>query len=347
MNISIQILNPITTPGWDDLLISIPGHSFFHSSKWARVLSESYGYSPQYFSVLEHEKLLALVPLMEITSILTGKRGVSLPFTDYCEPILHESIPFHELFSNIITHGKQKSWRSFELRGGQSLLSGATASATYLRHTLNLTDTPEKIFRTFRRGTKSSIKKAEKENITIKTDCSEDSIMEFYELNCITRKYHGLPPQPLSFFKSIYQHILKEESGVVMIASYKGTNIAGCVFFHFSDEAIYKYGASKREYQELRATNLIFWNAINYYLKKGYKKLCFGRTEPENEGLRRFKNGWGTNEHVINYYKYDLRRSHFVNNNKVGLSRYPTMIFSKMPIRLLKIIGEVAYRHMG
>jgi len=284
---------------------------------------------------------------MEIKSIVTGKRGVSLPFTDYCEPMVHESIPFQELLSNIIAYGKQKSWRSFELRGGQNLPSGAIASATYLRHTLDLTDSPEKLFRTFRKGTKSAIKKAEKEKIKIKTDCSEDSIMEFYELNCITRKFHGLPPQPQSFFKSIYQHILKEGSGVVILASYEGTNIAGGVFFHFSDEAIYKYGASKREYQDLRATNLIIWNSINYYLKEGYRRLCFGRTELENEGLRIFKNGWGTQEHVINYYKYDLRRVRFVNDNEGGLSRYPAMIFSKMPIRLLKVIGDVVYKHMG
>lgn len=345
---SIQIVNPTTIPGWDNLLLSTHGCSFFHSSKWAQTLSEAYGYTPRYFTIMRDERLFALVPMMEISSIFTGRKGVSLPFTDYCDPIVHESISFQELLYSIMAYGRQERWRSFEVRGGQHLLPfGAVASATYLRHLLNLTNSSEGIFRAFRKGTKSAVKKAEKAGLKIRIECSEKAIMEFYELNCITRKFHGLPPQPKSFFKSIHRHVLQEGSGIVILASHEGNNIAGGVFFHFADEAIYKYGASRREYQDLRATNLIIWNSISYYLHKGYRKFCFGRTEPDNEGLRIFKNGWGTQEHSISYFKYDLRQSHFVNRNAGGLSRYPSMIFSKMPIGLLKIIGDVLYRHMG
>jgi hypothetical protein len=346
MNTPIQIVNPITYPGWDELLLSTPGYSFFHSSTWARVLFESYGFTPLYFIVIENGKLRALVPLMEVKSLLTGKRGVSLPFTDYCEPIVDNGLPFQELLYRIFTCGKQKGWKYLELRGGQHLLTDTQASANYLRHTLDLMNSPDDIFRTFRKGTKSAIKKAEKEDIEIRISSSEDSIIEFYRLNCITRKFHGLPPQPQSFFRATYRHILKRGLGIVILASYRGTDIAGSVFFHFGDKAVYKYGASRREFQDLRANNLIIWNSINHYLEKGCTHFCFGRTEPENEGLRVFKNGWGTQEHIMNYYKYDLEQARFIPDQQ-RVSKFQNMLFGKMPIPLLKVVGRIAYKHVG
>ena len=37
---------------------------------------------------------------------------------------------------------------------------------------------------------------------------SFESIKDFYRLNCLTRRMHGLPPQPFSFFKKIHEHII-------------------------------------------------------------------------------------------------------------------------------------------
>lgn len=342
----IQTVSPITYPGWDEMVVSSPGYSFFHSSPWARVLSESYGFTPLYFTIIKNGKLHALLALMEVKSIITGKRGVSLPFTDYCEPILQDNLSCQELLDDIMKSGRQRGWKYFELRGGGRLLSDRQVSMSYLLHTLDLAKEAAEIFRTFRKGTKSAIKKAEKDSIEITISNSEESIINFYELNCITRKSHGLPPQPQRFFKAIYRHILERGLGMVILASYGGEHIAGGVFFHFGEKAIYKYGASKREYQDLRATNLIVWRAINYYLDKGCRSFCFGRTETENQGLRIFKNGWGTTEQILNYYKYDLRAGRFVMSEK-AVSGFQNVILGKMPIPLLKILGTIGYKHMG
>ena len=85
-NLHLQIINPLEYPGWDELLLGTDGYSLFHSSSWARVLHESYRYKPLYFTCIENGKLSALIPMMEVISFLTGRRGVSLPFTDCCQP---------------------------------------------------------------------------------------------------------------------------------------------------------------------------------------------------------------------------------------------------------------------
>ena len=65
---------------------------------------------------------------------------------------------------------------------------------------------------------------------------------------------------------------------MVVKAIYEDKVIAACIFFHFNQNAIYKYGASDLRFQSLRANNLIFYEALCWYSEKGYKEFCFGKT---------------------------------------------------------------------
>jgi hypothetical protein len=342
----LEIINPLNYPGWDELLLSYPNCSIFHSSNWARVLNESYGYTPLYFSELNSNRLMTLIPMMEIRSVLTGKRGVSLPFTDYCELIMSQKYSFQVSLDQLIEYGRKAGWKSIGMRSGNSLTQDIPFSSFYYGHTLNLSQSEENIFSQFRKGTKSSTNKAIREGVKVNICKSLESIAEFYRLNCIKRREHGLPPQPFYFFKKIYEHILSKDLGIVVLASYNKTTIAGAVYFHFKDNAIYKYAASDKTYQKVSANNLIMWEAIKWYTRNGYNSLCFGRTEIENKGLLQFKNGWGANEHLIHYYKYDLIKDSFIRDSS-KISGVHNSIFKNTPIPLLKLTGSLLYRHMG
>ena len=113
-----------------------------------------------------------------------------------------------------------------------------------------------------------------------------------------------------------------------------------------AEKALYKFGASLVEYHNLRANNLVMWEAIKYFTGKGFNELNFGRTEPENIGLRRFKNGWGTKEQIVNYYRYDLRKNNFVRTS-TKTSGLNNQVFKRIPLHALKLIGSAAYRHFG
>ena len=346
MSGKIQIINPLNCPNWDELLVHSQNYSFFHSSAWARVLCESYDYKPLYFVSLENGRFSALIPLMEVNSFLTGKRGVSLPFTDYCQPIVSAKINFQEIVDETIKYGKKAGWKYIEWRGGESNFQTTTPSSFYYVHTLDLIQNEEEILSGFRNSTKRNIKKAIKEGINVTINTSLESIKAFYQLNCMTRKDHGLPPQPYYFFKKLYEHIISKHKGFVVLAFYHKKTIAGAVYFHLGNQAIYKYGASDRSYQHLRPNNLVMWEAIKWYAQNGFNGFSFGRTETENEGLLQFKRGWGTIEKNIHYYKYDLKKEAFIKDYS-NLSVLRNKVFNKMPIPLLRMFGSIFYKHVG
>ena len=217
---------------------------------------------------------------------------------------------------------------------------------TYLAHTLDLTKGEVGLHDGLRDSTRRNVRKAEKEKVEFRIEKTREAMRDFYRLNCMTRREHGLPPQPYHFFEKVGHHIISGGSGFVALAYYQGKAIAANVYFHFGDRAIYKYGASDKKYQDLRANNLVMWEAIKWFAAEGFKSFCFGRTELENEGLRQFKTGWGAEEQQIQYFKYDLRQGGFVPGKKKGEPAY-TNLFRKTPIPVLNVIGSLFYKHMG
>jgi Acetyltransferase (GNAT) domain len=345
----LEVINPIHFPKWDERVLSAKNYSFFHSSNWAKVLHESYGYSPLYFTLIDSGSIIAAIPCMEIKSIVTGKRAVSLPFTDYCEPIMGEGWSdesFHSLVNHLIAYGRNMAWRSIELRGSIHSFEPSAPFYAFHGHVLDTSKKEDEIFSSFHDGTKRNIKKAIHEGVKVGVFDSLDSVREFYQLNCLTRKDHGLPPQPYRFFENLYEHVLSKTRGIVVLASHGGRYIAGAIYLHLGERAIYKYGASDRKYQRLRANNLVMWEAIKWLSQNGYKDLCFGRTEPENSGLKRFKDGWGTAARVIEYYNYDVSKEAFVGKS-LQFNGFPKQIFSRLPQFLLKPTGAVLYKHIG
>ena len=341
----LQPINPIDFPHWDDLLLAGGNYSFFHTSSWAKVLSESYNYKPIYFSLIQNSKFKVLLPVMEVKSFITGTRGVSLPFTDYCSPIATDETLFRGTFEKVLQFGKKNNWKTFEIRGNENkYCKHVTACSTYYTHSLNLAKDRQEIFAGFRGNTRRNIKKAIKEGVNVIFSNSLESVKEFYRLNCMTRKEHGLPPQPYFFFRKIYEHIISPKRGFVALAYYHKKIIAGAVYFHFGEKAVYKYGASDKTCQKLRANNLVMWEAIKWYAQNSFRQFSFGRTDLDHKGLLQFKRGWGAKEETISYYRFDLTKDAFIKKSKIK-SSYP--FFKKMPIPLLKLTGSLLYRHVG
>jgi GNAT acetyltransferase-like protein len=346
MNIGLESINPIEYPGWDNLLLSQPDYSFFHSSHWARVLHDSYGYQPCYFSIIDHQKLSACIPVMDIRSVLTGTRGVSLPFTDYCIPFVPAEISIDDIFQGLVQYGVKSGWRSIEIRGGEKLPQHWPSHSSYYGHTLALHSYEAALFSNVKDSTQRNIRKAQREDVKVTMSSEPDATEEFYRLNCITRKAHGLPPQPIYFFKKIQEHVLSKGHGFIALARHKGNTVAGAVYFHFGKRALYKYGASRPQYLHVRPNDLVMWEAIKWFRSQGYESLCFGRTEQENAGLRAFKIGWGAEERVIRYALYHMKQEKFLPGNPAGRT-VSAAILRRMPVSFLKFIGNALYKHVG
>lgn len=341
-----EVLNPLEIPGWDDLVMTHPDYTFFHGSAWARVLHETYGYTPFYFTVREEDCLLALMPVMEVDSWLTGRRGVALPFTDDCEALVSERVEGRALLEQTLQFGRSQRWKYFECKGGKRLVPEACASLNYYRHTLALTGDEQALFDRFEPSVRRAVRKAQKEGVTTEVAYSFESIKTFYRLHCRTRQVHGQPPQPFAFFEHIHKHIIANRMGLVVLARHANRPVAGGIYFLMGRRAIYKFGASDPAGAELRGNNAVMWEAIRSFSSRGVESLCFGRTSLHDEGLRRYKLGWGTIEHLTAHLRYDLRKEQF-REQRDQSHGWHTRLFRFLPMPVFRLVGRLLYRHVA
>ena len=339
-----QRINPAEDSKWNTLLAAWPERSFFHTTEWAKVLTETYGYTPFYFGAGGTDGQVSWLPLMEVDSWLTGRRGISLPFTDDCEPLCAGAGTFQKIFRDAVEFGKLRRWKYIECRGGRELFHEVPASLSFYGHSVDLTAREDELFARFDSSVRRAIRKAERAGVTVEVSQSQEAVKVFYGLQCQTRKKHGLPPQPFKFFLNIHRHILSQDMGLVILARHQGRPVAGSVYFIFRDKAIYKFGASDETHQDLRGGNLVMWTAIKEFVLRGVKRLDLGRTSMGNEGLRKFKLGWGTAEHNIEYVKFDLQKNEFVTGSD-ETSGWHTQVFHRMPCLLSRAVGAALYKH--
>ena len=164
MSLEYKIIDPRNNKNYNGILLNSKDYSVFHSENWARVISESYNYVPLYLSIENNNQFDILFPIMRVNSFLTGKRLVSLTFSDFCEPIISNncSHSFNDIFQQIILLGKKSKVKYIEFNTTHHYLNDGFESKNVFGHELDLTQTESELFNGFRKGTKSSILKAKK-----------------------------------------------------------------------------------------------------------------------------------------------------------------------------------------
>ena len=186
-DVEIRMIDPSGSE-WDQLALSHPEATFFHSSAWARTLTKTYGHKPFYFSFFSSGAPQALVPMMEVTSTFTGRRGVGLPFSDCSSPLLFQNGDKSFVLSRLSALASEHAWKYFELRDPRSLELSVDPANQYFSHLLNLQQGPDALFAGFSSPVRRAIRKAEKSKLSVRVAQSLKSVLDFYDLHVQTRR---------------------------------------------------------------------------------------------------------------------------------------------------------------
>jgi hypothetical protein len=344
-SLQMRLLDPIHEPFWDHVVTLHRDANCFHTSAWAKVLHQTYSHRPFYLQFSCRRTLAALIPLMEVRSPFTGRRGVCLPFSDACEPLAFDPEVVELVKNRLICFAHECRWRYLEIRGGKFFRLASNPVPQFYGHRLDLRSGAEEVFGRFASPVRRAIRKAERSGVSAAVLRNREAVADFYRLHVQTRRRHGLPPQPASFFLNIYEHIIKPGLGFVVLAQQRSRPIAAALFFRFGKNALYKYGASDKKFQELRANNLVMWQGIQFLARNGAEKLHFGRTECQNDGLRRFKLSWGTEEETIDYFRVDPSGRNCLTSTPSD-AVFHKKIFARLPLAVNRLAGSMIYPHL-
>jgi serine/alanine adding enzyme len=349
--LKVTTIDPITDKRWDDFVIGHPEATIYHHSAWSRVLAERYGHSP-FCYVLEddNKEILAGIPLQRIDSHLTGKRIVCLPCSEYCYPLSTVEGGAAQLLAVVKDKLDEGQQSYLEIRGWQDQSSpqelGLEEYPYYLTHVSNLTEGPDVWMKKIKNMTRHNLKRAG-ESLVIHEAQDEKDLKQFHRLSVLTRSKLNLLPWPYDFSKAIYQHIIVPGHGFLLLTELRNEIIGSAMCFQFGDTVVYRYNAWDSHYSYYCANYLLTWQAMIRAYNEGYRWFHFGVSNPENEGLVRFKRLWWSEEDTLAYYYYPKRGGVNAIPQTNFLYRFHTALNSITPQIALKLMGQAVYRHMG
>ena len=344
-------LDPTLDPRWARLVERHPKASVFHTVAWLQTLRRTYGYEPVAFTTSPPTgELNNGLVFCRINSWLTGRRLVSLPFSDHCEPLCDSAEHVDFLIRYLQAALDHEEWKYIEVRPINKNLGqtgegiGYQAAAAYFLHTLDLRPDLDELFRSLDKDSvQRRIQRAERAGLVEKCGRSEELLKEFYTLFVITRSRHRVPPIPYAWFRNLIH--CQDKALEIRLAYEDDTPIAGILTLQFKDVLYYKYGCSDARFNKFGATPWLLWRAIAAAKSNGANELDMGRTQEDNMGLLAFKNHWVPRPKRLIYWQFPYTSS----LNSVGgwKLKAAKRAFSCMPARLLTIIGRLIYRHIG
>src|ERR1700690_2299185 len=109
-------IDPTKDARWAELVERHPRASIFHTVGWLKALRKTYGYEPVAFTTSPPTGHLenGLV-FCRINSWLTGRRLVSLPFSDHCEPLVSNRDELNLLIKYLRQDRGRHDWEYIEL----------------------------------------------------------------------------------------------------------------------------------------------------------------------------------------------------------------------------------------
>lgn len=351
---SAHRLDPLHDPRWADLLAWHPDASVFHTPAWLEALRACYGYEPvAYTSAQPGEPLRDGLVCCRVSTWLTRERLVSVPFADHCQPLLAPDPDAGASWRRLIAAAERDRRGYIEIRPlraprGERADTGWGASAEYALHTAPIAGERQALLGSFHRDcVQRRIRRAEREGLAVEIGRAPALLEAFFALHAMTRRRHGLPPQPRAWFRH-----LAEEFGdglTVFVARHQQREVAGIVTLLFRQRLTYKYGASDAAFHALGAMPLLVWRAIEEGRRRGAQVLDLGRSELSNAGLIAFKAHWHASQQSLTYFRCpgSGRRTPQDLPWRIRAARPARGLARHLPQPVLNAAGELLYRHIG
>jgi len=345
-------IQPLQDPRWAELVNRHPRSSAFHTVAWLEALHRTYGYEPTAYTTSPPGTCLenGLV-FCRVASWITGRRIVSLPFSDHCEPLVHTAAEKDALVSALEHKLVQDNLKYVEVRGENPIAAArcvCPSAPSFCFHRLDLRPDLETLFANCHKSsTQRKILRAQREGLAYEAGRSGWFLDVFWDLLLLTRRRHGIPPQPKSWYRNLIACF--GESLQIRVASKEKHPVAAILTLRHRDTLIYKYGCSDTAFNQLGGTQLLFWRSIQEAKHDGLHVFDLGRSDSDNPGLIRFKDRLGGTRSSLTYTRLSVSpiSQDRPNSGVRWVRSVAKRVVPCLPDCIFRAAGSALYRHMA
>ena len=345
-HLRVVSLDPLTDSRWERLSEQFAS-SVFHSPAWIRVLVDTYGFKVQAVVLLdEADQPKAGLVFCRVADML-GDRIVSLPFSDYCDPLVGEYHDWKYLFKKLAAERCPILVRL--LHNHLPLQDPDLVVIKRAKwHGLDVRPDLDILWRRLHPSRRRGINRAQRDGAVVRRAETQQDLRAFFDMHLMLRKNkYRLLAQPLHFFEQVWRHFIDQQRGILLLVDCQGRTIASMILLEWKNTLYCKFSASLADGLMHRPMDLLFWEAVQFAKARGLCSLDFGLSDLNQAGLISFKRDFGPEEKSISFVCYSRNQDPTPpqHQSRELLGRL-TALFTdpSVPDAITKLAGDNLYR---
>jgi hypothetical protein len=271
-----------------------PGARFGHDLEWAMTLRDTYGVSIQHLVALEGDTVVGVCPFFLCKPIFGGAHYQTSLFPSYFGPLYDSDQALDKILEAIVEKASALQFAEI-LSPGPLPEDGRLPYMEQLDFTyrLSLENTPEAIYRKFRRNYKRILGDPRfHEEVEIVVDSDGMLVREFHKMYAyLYARKHGFIPHVEGLYHNIFSYY-KNGTARIYLARHQDKYIGG-IFTFWKYGEIYCGWSALDQTTELYPMHFLIWQIIQDGVAQGYHWFNHGESPKDHENLKLFKQGWG------------------------------------------------------
>lgn len=294
---------------WDEIVRTVAPHSFLQSWNWGEFHKKT-GHTVVRVGMFYDARCVIAAQLI----VVRAKRGSFLlcPHGPLFIDLAQTKPALESLLSELKILAKshhcgfiricpldKKSEENHALYANLGFRDAPTHVHPELTWVLDIKSSDDELLQQMRKTTRYSIKKAEKDGVTIRQSTTADDVETFWKVYQETVTRQQFTPFSKDFLKKQFVTFQQSNQALWFFADYQGETISAAMIVYDQLCGYYHHGASTQAHKKVPASYLIQWHAIQEAKRRGCQLYNFYGVVPESEvnhpwaGLSLFKRGFG------------------------------------------------------
>lgn len=340
---NIEITTQFADENWVRYMSANSASTPAHLLEWRSVISDTFPYESVYLIATRSGSVCGVLPAFFIRSALLGRHLISMPYLNsggICADDKQAALALINAAQNIVRENRA---RHLEMRCLYPPLQGVLAREHKVRLVMDLPESPDDLWNSFRSEIRNRVKCAQKSGLTVEFGCS--CVDDFYSVFSSNMRDLGVPVHPKIFFEAVLSAF--PNSSELAIVKSGNEVIGGAILIYFRDTLEVPWISSSRSHFKLCPNNILYWEIMRRGCERGVKLFDFGRSTA-GSGPAVFKMRWGARTEQL-YWQYILADNGELPSDVSSSSpkfRVASAVWSRLPIKITNYLGPKLITHL-
>ena len=324
---------------WRSALAQLPGATFYHCESWIEALRAAYGINLEVATLHRAGELRAAAVFARSRGLLST-RLIALPFSDCADPLALDAEARVDLLRALAAANPATS---IEVRGTAGPEPWQNVDC-FAQWSLDLARPFSDLKAGFGRTVRIGVKRAVRDHVRIECGTDRAYLARYFELQLITRRRLGVPPQPFKFFAAMHDRFARTGDIEIRFATFEGRDHAGSILLRSGDQLCYKWGARLEDCHP-GANHLLVAAMIEAHAARA-AAIDFGRCDNRNAGLVRSKADVGCVARPLPYAFFPSAPRQISSEVLSGPAKIVSSLWKRLPLPVTRVLGAALYRYM-